>query len=52
MKDLKMKVEKGNDNKPYSTVARCHFFKKRGHVKKDCLKYQRMMNDSVQYNPN
>ena len=52
MKDLKMKNEKGKANKPYSTVVSCHFCKKRGHVKKNCLKYQIMMNDSVQNNPN
>ena len=52
MKDLKMKVEKGNDNKSYSTVVSCHICKKRGHVKKNCFKYQRMMNGSVQNNPN
>ena len=50
MKELKMKVEKGNDNKPYSTVVGCNFCKKKGHVKTSCLKYQRMMNDNIQNN--
>ena len=46
MKDLKMKVEKGNDNKSNSTVVSCHFCKKKGHVKKNCL------NVSIQNKPN
>ena len=52
MKELKVKVEKENNNKPYSTVVGCNFCKKKGHVKTSCLKYQRMMNGSMQNNPN
>jgi hypothetical protein len=40
---MKMKIDKQDSGRPNPKVVTCHFCKKKGHMKKDCFHYKRLI---------
>jgi hypothetical protein len=43
MNFMKMKIEKQDSSRTNPKVVTCHFCKKKGHMKKDCFHYKRLI---------